>query len=85
MAAGLDAIDVCPVEVLAEGGAVYEFEIVEGTVPEDLRREVEASLCLCADAGHEASVALVLVGVAGTVERVGAIAFLRETELPVKP
>lgn len=85
VSAGLEAIDVCAVEVLAEGSAADKLEVVVGALPEELRGEVEAPLRLGADAGHEPTVALVLVGIGGAVEGVGSVALLREAELPVEP
>ena len=85
IAASLDAIDIRPVEVLAKGRVVYQLEVIEGTIPENLWCEVELSLRLSADARHQTLVALVLVGIVGAVERVGSVALPREAELPIDP
>ena len=45
---------------------------------------MKTALCLCADAGHETLVTLVLVGVIGTIKSIGSVALLRKAELPIK-
>ena len=70
------SVSIGAVEVLTRSLVADELEVVIEPIPIDFGLQPHTSFCFGTKADDEAAVALVLIGIGGTIEGVGTIAFL---------